>query len=99
VARHDVQCFHLQQQTNLCQKRKWFYCEHMGLTAKKRKLTQHSRCQITVSSLMATEVQSRTGFQDVQELLCYVALVCGRKIDVMMCSHLYLSWFEEWFAY
>jgi len=71
----------------------------MGLTTNKRKLEQPTQCQITISSLMATEVRSRTEFQDVQELLCYVALVCSGKIDVMMCSHSYLSWFEEWFFY
>jgi len=48
---------------------------------------------------MPTEVHSRTGFQDVRELLFYVAIVCGGNKNVMMCSHSYLSWFEEWFFY
>jgi len=47
--------------------------------------------------LTCGEVISQTGFQDIRELLFYVAVICSADFAAMTTSCSYLSWLEEWF--
>jgi len=49
--------------------------------------------------LYAMETKMRTGFDDIHELLSFVAIVCCGDIAVMTKSVLFLSWLEEWLFY
>jgi hypothetical protein len=54
---------------------------------------------VSLDNLKPSEVHERTGFEDVRELLFYVAVVCDGDHNRMTETTLYLTWFEEWFFY
>jgi len=63
-------------------------------------------CVVTMSSsvtgarrLLLMEVSSRTGFEDIRELLYYAAVSCGGDFTILTKSVSYLSWLEEWFFF
>jgi len=56
-------------------------------------------CLITIDNLNSDVIWSRTGFQDVQYFLCFVAVITGGDIDCMTETCSYLSWLEEWFFF
>jgi len=56
-------------------------------------------CTFTMDELMAEEVNGRTGFANIRDLLVFVAIVCNG--DFERCTHQtsYLCWLEEWFFF
>jgi len=54
---------------------------------------------IDFNSLTTYKVNLRTGFHDIGDLLCFVAIVCGGEISKMTEKTSYMSWLEGWFFY
>jgi len=56
-------------------------------------------CTLTMDKLTAEEVSIQTGFENIQDLLIYVAIVCNGSFDKCMQQMSYLGWLEEWFFF
>ncbi len=56
-------------------------------------------CIYNMQNLKPTKVKKNTGFCELRELLCFVALVCDGDFSKMTKRCSYLSWLEEWFFY
>jgi len=56
-------------------------------------------CIYNMQNLIPAQVKQNTGFCDLRELLCFVAIVCNGDFNKMTKRCSYLSWLEEWFFY
>ena len=54
---------------------------------------------IVLETISKAEVKRCTGLGSVNLLLCYLAIVCNRKVTDRMEKQSPLSWFEELFLY
>jgi hypothetical protein len=60
---------------------------------------QDSPAVICVETLTPKDVRRRTGFDDIIQLLSYVAVVCGGDVGLMTLRQSRMTWLEEWVFY
>jgi hypothetical protein len=61
--------------------------------------TTHKPAIILLELLTPQEIHQITGFQDILQLLSFVAVVCGGDLDQMTLHHSNATWLEEWLYY
>jgi len=52
-----------------------------------------------IDRLTATEVNLRTGFADICNLLFFISIICNGDLDKCMQQTSYMCWLEEWFFF
>jgi len=57
------------------------------------------RAPVIEIDMKPTDVHSRTGFQDMRELLLFAAVITGGDRLLLTTTHSFLTWLEEWFFY
>jgi len=54
---------------------------------------------VTINNLLPSIMHWRTGFSDINELLCFAAVVCCGDLLVLTRTTSFMTWLEEWFFY
>jgi len=57
---------------------------------------RQQECILTIDMLMAHEVNVRTGFANICDLLCFISIVCNGDFDKCIQHISYMCWLEEW---
>jgi len=72
-------------------------CVRNGESANKRRQYAQQQSVIFFENLSATEVSSKTGCHDIDDLLSFDSIICGGHRQKMTKTISY--WLEEWFFY
>jgi len=89
-----------------CKENSSNYCKSMKSTTKtpnnKQKMRRdyaRQQCTLTIDKLTAREVNVRTGFADIRDLLFFISIVCNGDFHKCIQNTSYMCWLEEWFFF